>query len=177
MNKKQMLKEQKRIKKERKQASQLFNDEKEVYSVFKIALGVIVFLGLSYLIVNIFKGNINIFNKKNIKTEEFDSSMVMVGTMFNKSDDEYLVVAYDMSDDTNSYYTALVNNYSGSKSIYKLDLSSGFNKNFVSDKTVINNDLEYLKLSNPTLLVIKGNEILSSYTKEEEITKYINDEK
>ena len=46
MNKKQMIKEQKRIKAERKEVETLFRDDKEVYKVFKIALGVILFIGV-----------------------------------------------------------------------------------------------------------------------------------
>lgn len=177
MNKKQMLKEQKRIKREKKEVSQLFSDDKEVYNVFKIALGVILFLALSYLIVNAFKGNLNIFNKNNITTEEIDSTMVMVGTMLNKSENEYYVLAYDMNDDTNPYYDALVGNYSGEKTLYKLDLSSGFNSNYVGKESNITTDLTKFKLSGPTLLVIKGNIITASYTKEEDITKHLNSEK
>ena len=177
MNKKQMIKEQKKLKKERKEAEQLFRDDKEIYNVFKIALGVIVFVALAYLFVNVMKGNLNFFNKRNIPTEDIDSSMVIVGTMFNKSEEEYLVIAYDMSDDTNNYYSALVSNYQGEKKLYKLDLSSGFNKDFVGDTAVINSDLEKLKLANPTLLVVKGDKIVSSKTKEEDITKYLTNEK
>ena len=177
MNKKQIIKEQKRLKKERKEASQLFSDDKEVYNVFKIAIGVILFLAVSYLVVNILRGNFNFFNKGNLKSEDLDSSMVMVGTMFNKSDSEYLVLAYDMSDELNGYYPALVSTYNGSKTLYKLDLSSGFNSSFVGNESVINSDLTKLKLSGPTLLVIKGDKIVSSYTKEADIEKYLKNEK
>ncbi len=177
MNKKQMIKEQKRLKRERKEAAVLFNDDKEVYNVFKIALGVILFLVVAYFIVNLLRGNFNFFNKKNLKTEEIDSSMVIVGTMFNKSDSEYLVLAYDLTDKVNPIYNALVSNYDGSKTLYKLDLSSGFNASFIGDESVINSDLTKFKLSGPTLMVIKGDKIVSSYTKEEDIEKYLTDEK
>jgi hypothetical protein len=177
MNKKQMIKEQKKIKKEKKDAERMFNDDKEIYNVFKIALGVIIFLVVSYIVVNIFKGNLNVFNKKNIPIESIDNTMVIAGTMFNKSESEYYVLAFDMKDEINTYYDALVSNYRGDKTLYKLDLSSGLNSSFISDKTVISNDLTKLKLSGPTLLVIKGNNIVNSYTNEEDITKYLNSEK
>lgn len=174
MNKKQMIKEQKRIKKEQKEVSQLFKDDKEIYNVFKIALGVILFLGLSYVLVNLFRGNFNFFNKKNLQVEAVDNSMVTVGTMFNKSSDEYYVMAYDLSDDNTTYYTALIENYSGDKKVYKLDLSSGFNASFVGETEVINSDLSKLKLNGPTLLAIKDDKIVSSYSKEADIVKYLN---
>lgn len=176
MNKKQMLKEQKRLKQERKDAAKMFNDDKEVYNVFKIALGVILFIGLAFVIINILNGTWNLFSFENYNTQ-IDSKMVMVGNMFNKEDGEYLVLAYDMSDDNNTYYAALTENYYGTKKLYYLDLSSGFNEGVLSDKSVISNDLSKLKLTSPTLLEIKKDSITKSYTTEKEITDYFMSQK
>ena len=63
MNKKQMIKEQKRLKQEKKEVANLFNDDKEVYNVFKIAIGVILFIGLAYIGINIINGNWKIFTR------------------------------------------------------------------------------------------------------------------
>ena len=172
MNKKQMLKEQKRLKEERKQVENLFQDDKEVYKVFKIALGVIIFVGLVYVLINIFNGNWNILTSKNKKTTEIDSKMLIAGTLFNKEEGEYLVLAFDMKDEKQSFYGALTNNYSDSPKLYYLDLSSGFNNNFVGDSTVISNDLTKLKLNGPTLLLLKGDKIVRSYTEEKDIVNY-----
>lgn len=174
MNKKQMLKEQKKIKEERRQTQYLFNDDKEVYNVFKIGLGVILFIGFVFVAINIFNGNWNLFNKSNIKEATIDPSMVIVGTMFNKSEDDYLVLAYDMQDDSNAFYAALAEKYAGNLSMYYLDLSSGFNKAFLGDKTVISNDLKTLKFSGPALLVINNDKIIKSYTTESAIVNYFS---
>ena len=171
MNKKQMLKEQKRLKQERTESMKMFRDDKEVYNVFKIGLGVIVFIGLCFVGMNILNGSWNLFSVKNYDTQ-IDSSRVMVGTMFNKSDDEYLVLAYDMSDKNNNYYAYITQNYNGSKKLYFLDLSSGFNQDNIGEKTVISNDLSKLKLAGPTLLVIKKDTIVKSYLTEKDITNY-----
>ena len=178
MNKKQMLKEQKRLKEEQKQVSNLFQDDKEVYNVFKILLGVIIFIGLSFVIINVFNGNWNLFTKNNTPVEAIDSKMVMAGTMFNKKEnEEYMVLAYDMSDDEYDFYSALSDDYYGRKELYLLDLSSGFNSAFLAEKANISNDLSKLKFAGPTLLVIKDDKIVSSYTDEKAITDYIMDEK
>ena len=173
MNKKQMIKEQKRLKAQRKEVETLFKDDKEVYKVFKIALGVILFIGLAYVIINFANGTWSL-TKENKKTTEIDSSMVIAGTMFNKEDDEYLVLAYDMKSDKDAFYGALASNYNGTKTLYYLDLSSGFNDKFIGKKTVISNDLSKLKFSGATLLQIKGNKITKSYTTEKEITKFFS---
>ena len=174
MNKKQMLKEQKRLKKERRDAARLFNDDKEVYNVFKIGLGVIGFILIAFALINIFNGNWNLFNKKNEKVTEIDPKMVMVGTMFNKEEEEYLVLAYDMQDDNNSIYAYLASNYYGSPNLYYLDLSSGFNNNFIGEETVISSDLSKLKFSKAALLLINKDKITKSYTTEDEIVNYFN---
>ena len=176
MNKKQMLKEQKRLKKEKRESEYLFNSESDISkNIIITTVSVIAFVLVVFCFVNIAKGNWNIFNKDNLQVESIDNKMVMVGTMFNKSDNEYLVLAYDMNDkNENDYYGALTENYYDSKTLYRLDLSSGFNSKFIGDKEVISSDLTKLKISGPNLLVIKGNSIVKAYTGENSITEYIN---
>ena len=88
MNKKQMIKEQKRLKQQQKEVETLFKDDKEVFNVFKIALGVLLFIGIVYVGINVLNGNWNLFTKDNKKTTEIDSRMLMVGNMFNKEENE-----------------------------------------------------------------------------------------
>ena len=172
MNKKQMLKEQKRLKQERKEVETLFKDDKDVFKVFKIGLGVILFIGLVFVLLNIFNGNWNIFTQKNTNKTEIDTSMVIAGTLFSKEEGEYLVLAYDMSDEKYSFYGALTSNYSGTPNLYYLDLSSGFNSKIIGEKTVVSNDLEKLKLAGPTLLVMKGDKLSKVYSGEKNIVDY-----
>lgn len=173
MNKKQMLKEQKKLKEQRKEVETLFKDDKDVYQVFKIALGVILFIGLVYVAINFANGTWSL-TKKNKKATEIDQTMVIAGTMFGKEEDEYYVLAYDMKDESYGFYGALASNYSGEKHLYYLDLSSGFNKSFIGEKTVISSDLSKLKFSDAALLVIKGDKVTKSYTKEEDIVKFFS---
>lgn len=179
MNKKQMLKEQKRIKKEQRESSYLFNNESDISkNIIITTVSVIAFILVVFCFVNIAKGNWNLFNKNNIETESIDNKMVMVGTMFNKSDSEYLVLAYDMNNQNEKdYYGALTENYYNSKTLYRLDLSSGFNAKFIDNKEVISNDLTKLKIAGPTLFVIKGENILKTYNTEQSITEYFQNEK
>lgn len=171
MNKKQMLKEQKRLKQERRDAEKLFGDNNGVNNLIKITIGVVGFILVAFALINIFNGNWNIFNKSNKKVTEIDPKMVMVGTMFNKEDGEYLVLAYDMQDN-NSVYAYLASNYYGSPNLYYLDLSSGFNSNFMGDKTIVSEDLSKLKFSGSTLMLINKDKITKAYTTEDEIVNY-----
>ena len=113
MNKKQMLKEQKRIKQERRDSEKMFMDDNGTSNLIKISLGVLLFIGVAFCGMNIINGNWNIFNIKNREGEEINSQMVLAGTMFNKLEEEYLVLAYDMSDKENSLYSHLTEDYYG----------------------------------------------------------------
>ena len=176
MNKKQMLKEQKRLKQERKDAQKLFQDDREVSTVIKITIGVILFIGIAFCVINIANGTWNIFSVKNVETE-IDPNRVIVGTMLNKEDTEYLVLAYDMKEVMNDHYAALASNYNGSTKLYLLDLSSGFNSKFVGEKANITSDLEKLVFSGPTLMEIKEGKITKSYTDEKAIIDYFASKK
>lgn len=177
MNKKQIMKEQKRLKQERKQVETLFQDDKEVYNVFKILLGVLLFIGLVYAVINITNGNWNIFTKKNTEVEAIDSRMVIVGNMFNKSSSEYMVLAYDMQNSKYDYFGTLISDYYGTKKLYLVDLSSGFNTSFIGEKNNITSDLNKLTFAGCALLIIKDDKIVTYYTNEKAITDYIMNEK
>lgn len=177
MNKKQILKEQKKLKAQRKEVSVLFNDDKDVYKIFKILIGVVLFIGIAFALINILNGTWNLFGTKSVHTTEIDSSMLMVGNMFNKEDDEYLVLAYDMDKEENNFYGALTENYYGSQKLYYIDLSSGFNRDFIGNKTVISEDLSKLKFGGATLLVVNKDKITKSYITEKEIVDYFTKQK
>ena len=175
MNKKQILKEQKRIKQERRESEKMFRDDNGIANTFKITLGVLLFIGILFVTINVARGNWNLFNKNNRAATEINPDMVIAGTMFNKEEDsEYIVLAYDMQGTEKDLYSYMAQSYSGTMSIYYLDLSSGFNDKFIGETPNITNDLSTLKFGGPTLLVVKNDQIVSSYVTEEDITNYLS---
>ena len=121
---------------------------------------------------NIANHKLFIFTQKNTAKTEIQTNMVIGGTLFNQEEGEYLVLAYDMNSEKSSFYGSLTSNYNSSPNLYYLDLSSGFNTKFIGKLTVISNDLDNLKFSGPTLLLIKGDKIIKSYATEKEIVNY-----
>ena len=79
----------------------------------------------------------------------------MCGTLFNRQNEEYLVLAYNVNNEDDMIYNALFEGYKGSLPIYYLDLESGFNKNCVSDQSNLVNDSTKIKFNNQSLLHIK----------------------
>ena len=163
MKKKEMLKQQKKIKEESNRKYLDFNDKPTRLNALWISLGVILFILLTYFLINLFKGNFTIFSRKNTEVPEIDNSKVVCGTLFTRSEEEYYVFAYYYDDNNNPIYASLAKNYSGDITLYTMNLNSGFNKTCIGDTTNISNNLDELKLSNMTLLHIKNSNIVESF--------------
>ena len=172
MSKKEMLKEQERIKKEKKMLQEDIKKEDLVKSLLVITISVLAFLGLAYFGMNIIKGNIK-FGKEETKIDDTIEKGVICGTLLTQEESEYYVLAYSFDDnDTKKLYSAVLSMYSGT--IYQLNTDSGFNSTCVGDKVDINNDIAKLKVTSPTLLHIKDKKIDKSYTTQEEIMKALS---
>jgi len=170
MSKKEMLKEKERLKKEKRQLSNGYENDDLVKSFIKITIGVGLFLFIAFAGMNLLKGNWK-FNKEEITIDDTISNGVICGTLLNQEEPEYFVMAYNHSSDDKTFYEGLVGNYQGPNHIYNMDLDSGFNKSCVGDKTVTNKDLAKVKIASPTLLSIKNRKIEKVYTKKEDIMK------
>ena len=170
MSKKEMLKEQERIKKEKRQLSEDFKKEDIVSSLLKITIGVGLFLFIVYAGMNLIKGNWK-FGKEEITIDDTISNGVICGTLLNQEEAEYFVMAYSHKASDKSLYEGLISNYQGSNHVFNMDLDSGLNKNCLGEKTVVNNDLTKLKIASPTLFKIKNKKIEKAYTTKEDIIK------
>lgn len=174
MNKKQMKKEQERLRKERNQVYMDFSDKKDVKKVLYVSLGVVAFIGIVFVVINIFNGNWNLFTRENTPISDQGENRVICGTLLNRDDDEYLVLAYDFEKEKDTFYPIIKDKYNMFTMVYELDLHSGFNKSCVGEKTNISSNLEKLILSEPTLLKVKNGKIVESYTNKDAIIKYFS---
>jgi len=172
MNKKQMKKEQERLKRERKQVMTL-NNESDIKTVLFVSLGVVVFIGIVFVLINIFNGTWTLFTRENTPISDQGENRVMCGTMFEIEEPEYLVLAYDFSADDAFVYETYIGTYNMFAGIYSLDLNSALNNSCVGEKTNITKELEGLQLSAPTLLKIKDGKIVSSYVGRDKIKDYL----
>ena len=176
MKKKEMLKEQKRLREERNQKAFDFNDKDDAKKVIYIALGVVVFIGLVFVIINLFNGTWVSYKRQNEEVA-IDTNLLMCGTLFDKSEKEYLVLAYNINNEEDVVYNALFESYTKDLPLYYLDLESGFIKNCIGDKNNFVNDSTKIKFASQTLLHIKDGKIVKSYTTKEQIKDYLTKEK
>ena len=170
MSKKEMLKEQERIKKEKKLVSEEYKPEDIVKNFIYITIGVVLFLAVCYFGINLIKGKIS-FDKDEIEVDDKITNGVICGTLFTMNEPEYYVLAYNHSGTDKNIYSQLASNYQGPDKVYNMDLESGFNKTCVGEKLVIDNDVNKLKLTSPVLLKIVNRRIEKSYSTRDEIIK------
>ena len=159
-------------------------DEYSIQSMLKIILIIILILGIFYLITYFW-----VKNKKEEKRESYtviDTSKILLNGLLSKPESEYYVLAtmpskYDSSYQILNYnrlYDEYVNKYKQQEDalvFYYIDLDDALNKNYLSDETIISNDLSELKVSDEVLFRIENSEIIDYYIGSEEIIDALSD--
>ena len=162
---------QKQLAKEKKELKdlQLGDKEKNIRSVIIITVSVLAFFFLMFAFTKIKTGEWNIFTRKNNTnyTAEIQSTKILCGQVLNRSEKEYFVLAYDISDDTVMLYDSILERYNNASSklpLYKVDLSNSRNNICKSDKLTISNSVKELKFQVPSLVKVKNGIVVDSYT-------------
>lgn len=162
---------QKRLAKE-KQDMKEYNDSNHgisVKSFIIIAVCVVGFVLLMFVFTKIKTGEWNPFTRENSITysAEVQSTKILCGSILNREDSEYYVMAFEMNEDNASLYETIIEKYnkaSNKLSLYKLDLGNSRNNICHADTANITSDLASLKLSVPTLIKVSGGKVIESYT-------------
>ena len=95
------------------------------------------------------------------------------------SDEDYYVIFYDKGDEEiNSVYSSLASNYKykGEKKIYTVDMSSGFNKKFLTTGESNKNpsSVEDFQINGPTLILVSNHSVSLYIEGEDSIKEYLN---
>lgn len=161
MNRKQVLKDMKKQKKEYEAT------EEENYLsrfMFTIAMLIIILLVL-YLVVGLFVTKTIDFNKKEEpkETVSIDNSTILMGEIFDQKDEEYYVLVYDKTDKTSqiSNYMSLYQGKENALKVYVVDSSLSFNKKYIVEKNSNKspNGYEDLKVVSPTLIKVSNKSV------------------
>ncbi|MBQ2639721.1 MAG: hypothetical protein IJF92_03055 [Bacilli bacterium] len=157
------------------------NVSKEIYSIVKLLVIVLVILGIFYfLTVYITSKKENKYVKEE-KTGNVDISYqeILAGSSFNIDEEEYIVIYYDMSDkDLKSNITTSISKYESKEKhlpIYTVNMSSAFNKKYNSSESNNNpSSLEELSISGPTLIKFSNNEVNEYIESYDNIKEYLD---
>ena len=91
---------------------------------------------------------------------------LITGLFITKVEEEYYVYYYDSTEEDTEVSNTL---YSVSEKVYRVDLNDAFNSNFVGEPSGIVEDIDSLKVSNPTLIKVSSEKIIAFYNGAEEI--------
>ena len=136
--------------------------------VVKILVAVFVFFIIFYFLI-IF---LIVFNTSSATFDttpaeaDIQYQEILAGNSFSISDNQYYVLYYDMSDDSlKSLYTGFVSSYEDKEEhlpIYTVDMSSTFNKKFVSSESNKQvSQIDELQISGPTLIEFNNHEVVN----------------
>lgn len=145
-------------------------------SMVKCGIIVLIIFAIMYLLTTfiINKSKADYITKNNDKTT-IQYSEILSGQVFNRKDDEYLVLFYDYNNDT--AYTTLLSDYEAKDehtAIYYVDLGNRMNKNCVSNESNESaTKSTELKVNGPTLIKFVNNQITDYIEGEESITNYL----
>lgn len=146
----------------------------EIKNAIPITIFVVLALVAVYFITAIFKtGELNNKNK-NTTTTAADvttlyDDMILANNTFDKGNGEYMVLFFHNNDLSESLKT-IMNNYSGDKKLYKVNLDEAINKFVISEEENQNaTSASELKINKTTLITISNKSIISYITDEKEI--------
>lgn len=110
--------------------------------------------------------------KADIQYEE-----ILVGSTFNRSDDKYFVVYYDMSEDSTSDVVSAISSYRAGEDalpLYVVDMSDPLNKGYASkDSNDSAEDASELRINGVTLVRVKDGNLDKYLEGEDEVIEYL----
>lgn len=162
--------------------------DSEIWSKIFIVIIVFVVLGLFYLLTLYITNKDSKDNNKKDNSSETKTSIsydnILLGSSFSMSDEDYLVIYYDKSnEELSNTYSSLVSNYGmGSEGavdtmkIYTVDMSSAFNKTYITteEPNRFASNASELLINGPTLIHFSNHAIAEYMQGEDEITSYLS---
>lgn len=134
--------------------------------IILVVIIAIVFLVFYFATLIFTKDNHDDIFNNDLNTTEIQYDEIIIGNMFNKTE-EYYVLLIEEDDPYNDLFSSYVTTIKTNKKIYTVDLSNGFNKNYVSDEYSYSKD--NFKTKGTLLIKIKNSEIKEHYETKESI--------
>jgi hypothetical protein len=157
---------------ESKKIEEVISDDTNLVDKLFIAGGVLLFILAFYgLTVYITNKNSDDTNEEKEKNVEISSDKIILGRSLSMSKDDYYVVYYTSD---NSTMDEIVNNYNGELKLYKVDMSSAFNKKYATDGESNKNPSKTseFKINGATLIKVSNKQVVE-YTEGEDAIRTI----
>lgn len=157
--------------------------ELDYMKVIKISVGVLLVLGIVYLLTAIASGEIKL--KKDDEEEKvvtINYQEIIAGETFNRNAENYYVFFYNFEDNYADYYSYLISTYNSkdnSLPFYTVNLDKKINTDYIitdSDDSTIEyaypSNIETLRVQNPTILEIKNGKTVNVITGKDNILEF-----
>lgn len=167
--------------KDRNKIESIDNFETDIWSKLFVALGVICFLLVFYLLTVYITNKNTPKNKEEKEETVISNENIILGRALSMSDSDYLVIFYDKGDEniSNTYGEMVTNHKYGSDSsrkLYVVDMSSGFNKKYLTTEESNKNpsSVDEFKINGPTLILVSNHTVVDYIEGEEAIRDYLS---
>lgn len=168
----------KEVEKEKNTKEEFLLQNNEMTNFIKIILAVVGIVLVLYLVTYII--NKNKYPDK--EDEQIQASIqydqILINKVLSQNKNEYYVLAKMKDDKYTETYDVYVGSYAykeGALKIYTADLSSAFNKNYVSDESNLYvSNVDDIKFSKSTLIKISNGQVVEAYEGHENILGHLN---
>lgn len=127
-----------------------------------ILVVLLVFFIILYILTGLFiTKDLKWFDNKESTDEVTEiENKILATDSLRQVEEDYYVYFYDPTDEDREVTNTL---YSVSEKIYRVDLSSDFNANFIGEPSGIVSNINDLKVSNPTVIKVSSETIVGFY--------------
>ena len=139
-----------------------------------VTLIIIVFYGVTVVVT---KKAEEATKEANSQKVEIQYDSIMIGSMLNINGSFYVLIE-DIDDIRLSEYTTMIQTIKANDdapTVYTADLSSTFNKAYLSDESNYDSDMEKFKVKGTTLVKIEDHEIVDVYDNYDDIIKKLDE--
>jgi len=178
MAKKSMKMKYKSPKRERNKKQEV-ETSNEFLSFIKITIGVLVVIGIMYLLM-LGMEKIGLFDAGYVPLEKeettIDNEYIPIGTVFNRNEKSYYVIFdnYKNEYSHDSYVNSLLADQTEYR-VYKVDMSLNENEEYKSEESNSKaTKVSDLKINDITLILIKNGKISKYLTGSEDIEEYLS---
>lgn len=133
-----------------------------------ILVVIFLFFAILYIITGIFlTKEIKWFENSKEETEtDTITNKILASDSLRQTEEDYYVYYYDTKENNSDIENSL---YSIEEKIYRVDLNDEFNSNFIGEPSGKVENINDLKVSNPTLIKVSSEEIKEFYSGKEQI--------
>lgn len=156
----------------------------EANKIVKILIGVLLVLGITYLIAALITGDIKLGKNQEKEEEEVEIQYeeILAGETFKQHASEYYVMYFNFTDNIAASYLTFKDTYSykeNSLDFYLVDLEKGFNQSFLKNEEEEYNEypdsIDEIKVTNPTILKISSHKVVERVEGKQEVLNYLSE--